>query len=151
MFKALNGVHPKIHYLAEPLDIFAANEITITSRKAETYEAATKTFMLGRGALAHAFVSGNRLFVESIDDGIVNKTGIATHFALINNKKKTLNLSSSFECVYAVTRHNNYKINQFEIKAERPLMEAFNENIIYYWYNGIINCMRKWRWQRFKR
>jgi len=98
----------------------------ITSQEAATYAEAQTTYKLGTKATpsftgpADGDVSGRKITVDAITDGVVDSTGTATHWALCDNSTTKLIAAGPLDSGQGVTATNTFTLTAFDIEFPDP-------------------------------
>lgn len=107
------------------LDTLTEN-LYITSQEAATYAEAQTTYKLGTKATptvsapADGDVSGRKVTISAITDGVVDSTGTATHWALTDNSASRLLAAGSLASGQSVTAANTFTLTAFDIEFPDP-------------------------------
>ncbi len=104
----------------------AIENLYITSQEAATYAEAQSTYKLGTKASpsttgpADGDVSGRKLTIDAINDGTVDSTGTATHWALTDNSESKLLATGALDSSLGVTATNTFTLTAFDIEFPDP-------------------------------
>jgi len=94
----------------------------ITSAEPTTYAEAQDTYKLGTKATpgftgpADGDVSGRKITVDAITDGVVDGTDTATHWALTDNSVTKLLAVGALDSPQGVTSGNTFTLEAFDIE-----------------------------------
>ncbi len=107
------------------LDTLTEN-LYITSQEAATYAEAQTTYKLGTKATPTVSVpedgdvSGRKVVITAITDGVVDATGDATHWALTDNSASRLLAAGALAGTVGVTATNTFTLTEFDIEFPDP-------------------------------
>jgi hypothetical protein len=98
----------------------------ITSQEAITYLEAQTTYKLGTKATpgftgpANGDVSGRKITINAITDGVVDATGTASHWALCDNSLSKLLCTGALTTPQGVTATNTFTLTAFDVEFPDP-------------------------------
>ena len=98
-----------------------ANRLDICSSEPVDFTAATTTASLGNktslsvGAPAARTPDGRKVTVAQITDGVIDGTGTATHYAIVDTVNSRLLATGSLSASQAVTSGNTFTLAAFDI------------------------------------
>lgn len=103
-----------------------ANAIYITSAEATTYTQATSTYALGLAssisvsAPQDRTAGGREVVVSAVTSGVVNTSGTATHYAIVDTVNSRLLATNTLSNPQAVVTGNSFSLTAINVGIPNP-------------------------------
>lgn len=103
-----------------------ANALHLCSQEPTTYAEAITTYSLASksgiavGSPENHSPSGRKVTVAAIDDGLVNSSGTATHFAIVDTVNTRLLVTGALSASQALTLGNGFQLPAFYVAIPGP-------------------------------
>lgn len=114
-----NGLAP-LTTIIENLYICSQQPTTFTEASS-TYKLGTKATPSISGPTNRASGGGREVTVAAVSDGVVDTTGLATHYALCDNSASKLIAAANLNASQNVTQGNPFTLTSFKVGIPAPI------------------------------